>query len=310
MDFPGDLLLDRKRLKSQLITWRTIAILAVFGVSALYFGHFSKHPATAVTGDYIAQLNIDGVMVDSTERDELIKEIKDDKSAKALIVRMDSPGGTALAGEELELQLREIAQKKPVVVVMRTLCASACYMAAIGADQIFAREGTLTGSIGVLMQSLEISRLADKLGVTPITIKSGKYKDAPSIAEPFTADERAVVSQVVMDAYDHFVRLIVERRKMDDVHVRALADGRVYTGHQAVGLRLVDALGGDAEAIDWLAKNRKINPKLEVKEIKPERQIKSLLQVLSQWSGMHIFDNASTVGLDGLLSIWHPSLVQ
>jgi protease-4 len=303
----GDLLLDRKRLKSHLAAWRTVALVAIFGAVAFYAGHFDKHGGGAIGTDYVAQITVDGPMGDNSDRDDLFKDVQKDNRAKALIVRMDSPGGTAVAGEELYLQLRKVSAKKPVVVVMRTVCASACYMAALGADQILAREGTLTGSIGVLLQSLEISRLADKIGVTPITIRSGPYKDVPSLTEPFREEQRKVVGEVVMDAYDHFVRLIVERRHMNEARARELADGRIYTGNQAARLQLIDGLGGNDEAKLWLAQNRKISPKLSIREIRPDEQPKPFFRVLSKLTGIDF--SANTVGLDGLVSIWHPSLV-
>lgn len=305
----SDLLIDRQRLKQQLSSWRAIALLVIFLASALYFGGMGKTGKPSISGDYIAEIRIEGIMFDDAKRDKMLKDILADNRAKALIVQMDSPGGTTMGGEEIYLQLKEIAKKKPVVGVMRTLCASACYMASLGTDYTVAREGTLTGSIGVLLQSVEFSRLADKLGITPITIKSGEMKDVPSISAPMTDEQRKIVSEVVTDAYDHFVRLIVENRKMDDGLVRKLADGRVYTGSQAQKLNLIDGLGGKDEALVWLAEKRKINPKLQVREIKPEPELDSLLGVLSQSTGIKIF-NRSAVGLDGLVSIWHPSLIQ
>jgi protease-4 len=305
----SDLLIDRKRLKNQLSNWRAFALLAVFGMAALHFSGALHHGKAGISTDYIAQINIADVMVDDAKRDAMMKEIRDDKRAKALIVQFDSPGGTTVGGEVIYLQLKEIAKNKPVIGVMHTLCASACYMASLGTDHVIARSGTLTGSIGVLLQSVEISRLADKLGITPITIKSGPMKDVPSIGEPFTEEQRRVVSELVTDAYNHFVGLIVNRRELDEATVRKLADGRVYTGRQAVDLKLIDGLGGTDEAIDWLAKTRKVNPKLDIREIEPEAEIASFWEGLEQSTGVKIFSR-SAVGLDGLVSIWHPSLVQ
>lgn len=303
----SDLLIDRQRLKKQLSSWRAGALVAVFLLAAVFAGGVGSHKAGGIkTGDYIAQITIEGIMTDDPKRDELLQSVLEDRRAKALVVRLDSPGGTTVGGEEIYLQLKEIAKKKPVVGVMRTLCASACYMASLGTDHVVARDGTLTGSIGVLLQSMEVSRLADKLGITPITIKSGAMKDAPSLTEPFTDEQRAVVSEVVTDAYNHFVGLIVLNRKMSDEEVRKLADGRVYTGSQALKLKLIDGIGGNEEALDWLAKTKNINPKLEIREIKAEPELESLWDELGQVTGIKIFDK-STVGLDGLLSIWHPS---
>jgi protease-4 len=300
---------DRKRLKRSLTSWRVLAILALL-VAAVVAAQAMNATGTSgsLGGDYIAQITIDGVMGDNKERNELLDKIRDDKHAKALLVQMDSPGGTTFGGEELYLKFREIGKKKPVVGVMRTLCASACYMASLGTDHVVAREGTLTGSIGVLLQSVEVSRLAEKLGITPITIKSGRYKDAPSFTEPFADDQRAVVREVVNDAYEHFTGMIIERRKMTPEQVAKLADGRVYTGRQAAQLDLIDGLGGKDEALAWLAAQRKVNPKLELKEMDAKPKYESLFSRLSQWTGIKIFNNSS-VGLDGLISIWqHPAM--
>ncbi len=303
----SDLLIDRKRLKKHLASWRAVALIAVFGSAALLTGHMGPHGKAALGKDYIAQINIEDVMTDDVKRDQMMKDIRDDARAKALIVQFDSPGGTTVGGEMVYLQLKEIAKKKPVVGVMRTLCASACFMASLGTDYVVAREGTLTGSIGVLLQSVEISGLAEKLGVKPVTIKSGPMKDVPDLAEPMTPDQRAIVTEVVMDAYDHFVRLISENRKMDEEMVRKLADGRVYTGNQAYKLKLIDGIGGTDETLDWLEKTRKINPKLDIREITPEPELDSFWDQLQQRTGIKIFSR-SAVGLDGLVSIWHPSL--
>lgn len=305
----SDLLTDRKRLKSQLSLWRAVALLAVFGGMAIVFGNFPHKPGIGPKHDYIAQITIEGMMVDDPERDALMESLRNDKYAKAVLVRFDSPGGTTVGGEEIYLQLRAIAKNKPVVGVMHTLCASACYMAALATDHVIARETTLTGSMGVLLQSFEISRLADKIGVTPITVKSGAYKDVPDLGEPFTPLQRQVVSEVVMDAYEQFVAMIVERRKMPVAQVRELADGRVYTGRRALNLRLIDGIGGNAEALAWLAATHKINPDLELRDVTPKPEFESLLDKLSQYAGIKIFGR-NTVGLDGLLSIWHPSAIQ
>lgn len=306
----SDLLIDRKRLKNQIAGWRGLALIAVFGSAALMAGGIGKHRGAGGMGlDYIAQIRIEDIMVDDQKRDKIMERIRDDKRAKALIVQFDSPGGTTVGGETIYLQLKEIGKKKPVVGVMHTLCASACYMASLGTDYVVARESTLTGSIGVLLQSVEVSRLADKLGITPITIKSGPMKDAPSMTEPFTEEQRKVVSELVTDAYDHFVGLIVDRRKMSDAEVRHLADGRVYTGRQALKLNLIDGIGGTDEAVDWLTKNKKISSRLDIQEIKPEREIETLFDKLAQSTGIKLF-NSNAVGLDGLVSMWHPSLTQ
>lgn len=308
----SDLIIDRKRLKSQLNGWRLLALLALLlaGFVALKQSSLSGlRNVGSMHQDYVARLTIEGVMSDDPKRDELMTELRDNPHVKAVLVRMDSPGGTTVGGEEIFLQLREIAKRKPVVGVMRTVCASACYMASLAADQVFARSGTLTGSIGVLLQSVEVSELMGKLGVKSVTIKSGPYKDVPDLAEPFTPQQREVVSELVTDAFNHFVAMIVQRRDLNEDEVRTLADGRVYTGSQAVKLKLIDGLGGEDEARAWLEKNRKISRDLEIEDVKPAQELDSLLDRLAQVSGIN-FLSKSPLALDGLVSIWHPALIR
>lgn len=300
----GDLLIDRKKLKDRLSLWRITAIVSLVLLLLVAVRQIDGKPAP-VGGDYIAQVTVDGILLDDPKRDEMLQEIAEDKRAKALLVRFNSPGGTTVGGEELYLQLREVAKHKPVVASMRTVCASACYMAALGTDHILAREGSLTGSIGVIMQSAEISRLADKLGITPITIKAGKYKDVPSFTEPLSSEDRALVQQVVSEAYENFLQMVIKRRPLSEDKIRELANGQVFTGSQAAKNHLVDGLGGEKEALDWL-KSRKISPSLDIREIEPEPEFEGLFDKLAQASGLKFLGELS-VGLDGLISIWQIS---
>lgn len=306
----GDLLADRKRLKRGLSTWRVLAVMAIAvllaGVAQFYTG---GREAKLGGREYIAQITVDGIITDDEERLKLLKKIRSDARVKALVVRLDSPGGTTVGGEELKKQFEIIAKKKPVVGVMRTLCASACYMASLGTDHVIALNSTLTGSIGVLLQSVEVSRLADKLGITPITITSGRYKDVPSFTSPFTEEERGVVNQVVMDAYEQFVGMIIDRRHLSRARVMQLADGRVYTGRQALPLQLIDGIGGMDEAKAWLVKERQLNKDLPIRALDEEEELPPIFAHLSQWTGVKLF-NRTVIGLDGLVSIWHPSPVQ
>lgn len=310
----GDLLADRKRLKRGLGTWRGLAILSFVAAGVLVAQQYGpaggKKPVGGLPGKgYIAELKVESIIADDPERDELLKEILEDDDAKALIVSFDSPGGTTFGGEELYLQLKKISKEKPVVGVMRTLCASACYMASLGTEQVFARNSTLTGSIGVLLESVEVSRLADKLGISPITIASSKYKDVPSLTRPITDDERALLRESVMDAYEQFVGLVAERRGLSPERVRELADGRIYSGKEALPVDLIDAIGGTDEAKAWLVAERKIPEGLEIEIIEPEPEYPSLFARLSQWTGIEIFGKRA-IGLDGLISIWQHSPVQ
>lgn len=307
MPLNADTLLDRIQLKAQATRWRILAIVAavlcIVVATEHYFGGFSP-----LESSHIARLNIEGVIYDDPARDELIRELREDSKVKAVIVRLDTPGGSAVAGEELYLQLKALSKVKPVVSVMRTMAASAGYMVSLGTQRSWAREGTITGSIGVILQAAEFTELAKKLGITPITIKTGPYKASPNPAEKFTPDQEAVLQSAVQDFFDIFINMVVERRGLSKPEVTRLADGRIYTGRQAVTLKLIDAIGGEAEAIEWLEKNKKIPTGLEIRdaEIKqpPEDFLaqfggsaaKTFQSLLSPW----VIRNH----LDGLVGMW------
>ncbi len=193
--------------------------------------------------------------------------LADDDATKALIVSIDSPGGSVSGGEAFYRAISAVAEKKPVVAVMGGLAASAGYMVAMPAARIFAREATLTGSIGVLLQTGEASGLLARIGVTADAITSGPLKDQPSFVKPMTPEGREVLHGLVMDMYDQFVGMVAAGRHMDPDKVRELADGRAYTGRQALKLGLIDAIGGEHEAREWLASEKGVATTLPVHEV-------------------------------------------
>lgn len=304
MSLNADTLIDRSYLKGQITKWRTIAILVVV-LSAIFLT--SRIDSPIMSADYIARVSIEGVITDNIRRDKLFEELEEDDNAKAVILWVDSPGGTVVGGEQLYLNVKHLAKKKPVVVVMRSLATSAGYMATLGADKIYARRGTITGSIGVIMQAAEVTQMAEYLGIKPITVKSGPNKAAPNPFEKLTEENRAVMELVVDDFYETFVDMVASERNLDRAEALQLADGRVYTGPQALELGLIDELGGEKEAMEWLKGELKLteNEELPIRKREPEREKSSgfggfVGQVAKSLS---IFPQ---IQLDGLVSIWQP----
>lgn len=304
MTISADTLIDRIYLKTQIRKWRLLAV--VFAVLALLAVVKHNAPIASKDEDYIARITLDGVIGDDQKIYDLISEVEDDDKAKAAIIWLDTPGGSAVGGEEVYLRLRALSAKKPVVAVMRSVSASAGYMIALGADQIFAREGTITGSIGVLVETGEVTDLLQKIGIKPISIKSAPLKASPSPFEKSTPEAEKVLHDMIMDFYDHFVDITAERRKLPREKVVNLADGRVYSGSRAVANKLVDAIGGEKEAIDWLEKNRQISPKLEVSDVEIEADEGFLKRLMKDSIGN--FWQKSANGLDGMSAVWHPTL--
>jgi len=258
-----DLILDRRRLKRRLVFWRVLAVAAV-AVLALTL----LRPGGAV-GRHVARVNVTGIITDDRKQLEAIGALGRDGSVAAVLVSIDSPGGSVSGGEALYDTLGRVAQKKPVVAVMRGTAASAGYMAALPAARIFAREGTLTGSIGVFLEAPEISGLLAKLGIDTAVVKSGPLKDQPSLTQPLTPEGKAALQALVNDLFDQFVGRVATARHLDPARVRELADGRAYTGRQALALGLVDQYGGEPEARDWLAAERRVPVSLPIRDLRP-----------------------------------------
>ncbi len=303
MSLDTDALIDRRRLKRRLTVWRILAVLALLAVALVAVGKRGEAPWAK---SHIARLSVEGIIADDRARDDALKAAMDDPNVKALIVYVDSPGGTVVGGENLYQRLRDVAAKKPVVATMGTLAASGGYMTAIGADYILARNGTITGSIGVIMQTTEFTGLMDKLGIEAEAIKSAPLKAVPSPFEKLTPDGREATREVVMDMYDMFVGMVAERRQLPRDIAQKLGDGRVYTGRQAVENKLVDAIGGEAEARDWLAETRGVPRSTPVRELKVDRPSDNLPGMLGRAAGKALFSERLT--LDGLVSLWHPDL--
>jgi protease IV len=300
MSFDVDALVDRRRLKRRIAFWRFAAIIVfiVLLASVLFRvgGLSSKH---------IGRISINDVIAGNPVRIALLDRIARDDDIKALIVRIDSPGGTITGSEELYHALREVAEKKPVVAVIGSVGASGAYIAAIASDYIIARETSVTGSIGVIFQSPEFSGLMDKLGIRMEQITTGPLKGDPSEFAPMSDKAREVYKALIMDGYDWFTGLVAERRNLPLDEVKRLADGRVYTGRQAIGDKLIDALGGEKEARAWLASEKKIGENLPVVDEDTDRNQELVDRLFSYVPGKSLLTERLT--LDGLVALWHPS---
>ncbi len=303
MSLESDLILDRRRLKRRLVFWRSFAVLAVVVAALVGFGAGGGLP---LTGARVERLTVDGIISDDRKLTEAVAKLADDASVKALIVSIDSPGGRVAGGESLHNAIARVAAKKPVVAVMRGLAASAGYMIAVPATRIFASGATLTGSIGVILETGEVSGLLSKVGVTADAITSGPLKDQPSYTKPLSPQGREVLHGLVMDLYEQFVGMVATGRHMDPDRVRALADGRAYSGHQALPLGLVDAIGDEYDARQWLAANKDVPASLPTGDL----STKSLTDRMLSGSLAPIINGlwktliSQSLTLDGPMAIW------
>ncbi|MCD6548932.1 MAG: signal peptide peptidase SppA, partial [Thermodesulfobacterium sp.] len=206
----------------------------------------------------IGVLQIKGVILESEEYLMAIKEMAKKDSIKAIVVRIDSPGGSVGASQEIFEELKKTRRIKPVVVSMGSVAASGGFYVALGGEKIFASPGTITGSIGVVLELPNIEKLLKKIGVETETIKSGAYKDTGSIYRPLTPEERKYLVQKVKLIHDQFIRTISEERKISLEKVKEIADGRIFTGEEALALGLIDKLGNFWDAVEEAKKMAKI----------------------------------------------------
>ena len=320
MAFETETVLDRRRLRRRLSAWRALAVVAA--LLALGLAMFaSSDGAGFAGGKQIARVSVEGFISENRDQLKLLKQIAENKQVAAVILFINSPGGTTTGGEALFEAVRELAKTKPVVGQMGTVAASAAYIAGLATDYIVARGNTVTGSVGVIFQWPDVSQLMDKLGVKINEIKSGPLKANPSPFQPVDEAGKAAAEQMVAESQRWFVGLVASRRGIDTASVAGLEQGRVYSGREAVANKLVDEVGGEAEAVKYLEVKRGVPKGLKVVDFRPKYDngwgIALSLSVLGPILGERtaaaigrLFNADEALGrlrLDGMVSVWQAS---
>jgi protease-4 len=323
MSLDSDVIVDRRRIRRKLTFWRLVAglvaIAAIVGVGAIAT---SSGPASLTSSGSIARVNIEGLIRSDQQRVEALERLEKSQAA-AVIVHINSPGGTTAGSEQLYDALVRLKAKKPLVVVVEGLAASGGYIAAMAADQIIARQSSLVGSIGVLFQFPNFTELLKTVGVKVEEVKSSPLKAAPNGFEPTSPEARAALDALVKDSYAWFRGMVKERRGMDDALLEKVADGRVFTGRQAVELKLVDQLGDEKAAVAWLVAEKKIKSDLPVRDYKLTPRfgdltflrtaasitfdalgLSSIARQIEQGGVTQAVDQLS---LHGMLALWRPA---
>lgn len=269
-------------LKNRVHKWKNIAlILGIFSLLlVIKFTFGGDISGTIVDLDCIAEVKIEGIIFEDEARSKILKEVLKNDSIKAVIINIDSPGGGIVGSEILFEELRKISIAKPTVVLMQSVAASGGYMAAVASDHIIAHNGTLTGSIGVLMESPEVTELAKKIGIKFNTYKSSPLKGSPSPFEKSNSRVDKVIYESINDSFLFFSGLVKERRgsKIKPEFLNIVFDGRIFTGRQALKVGLVDEIGGKDQALKYLA-SQKVNVKsLPVIEVKTADETSGFLK--------------------------------
>ncbi|WP_417825968.1 signal peptide peptidase SppA [Thalassospira povalilytica] len=306
MALDADILLDRRRLKKSVFRWRVVAVIAVIAVIIIGLaGTGVQNSVLGGIGPRIVEINIEGVITEDPYLLDALAAIEEDSDVVGVIVHINSPGGTMVGGETLYEALRRIGETRPIVAEMGTVAASGGYMTAIAADHIIARRGTITGSIGVIFQSMNFNGTLEKLGVEPLTVKSGPLKAAPNPFEPVDDAAKTAMQGLISDMFDVFVGMVAERRDMPVDTVKTLADGRVYTGQQALANGLIDEIGGRREALRWLENEAGVTPEVDIVPLEIEYPEDDLMSALFEGNLGKVLSSEG-LKLDGLLAVWQP----
>lgn len=222
-----------------------IIIFAIAGILSLMVTFSGKVPL----GEKVALVRISGVIIDSTDITEELREYGKDNSVKAIVIRIDSPGGAVAPAQEIYKEILKIKEKKKVIASMGTVAASGGYYIASPADKIVANEGTLTGSIGVIMEIPDVSGLMKKIGIERQVVKSGRHKDIASVFKSLNPEEKKLLQKVLDDVHNQFIEAVSEGRGMKIEEIKKFADGRIFTGRMAKEIGLIDKLGNLDDAI-------------------------------------------------------------
>jgi protease IV len=323
MSLDADIIVDRRRMRRKLTFWRVCAVIVAIG-AVIAAAAALRAPGTEAwvgTAGSVARVTITGLIRTDQQRVEGLERLGKSR-ARAVIVHINSPGGTTSGSEQLHDSLMRLKEQKPLVVVVDGLAASGGYITAIAADHIVALETSLVGSIGVLFQYPNVTDLLKTIGVKVEEIKSSPLKAAPNGFEPTSPEARAAIEAIVSDSYAWFRGMVKARRHLDDADLERVADGRVFTGRQGVALKLVDEIGDERAALAWLAKEKNIDPNTPVRDYRLRERfsdwpflhtavisglealgLSSFAKRLEEWGAVQAVER---LNLDGLLALWHP----
>ncbi len=320
MSLDSDVIVDRRRIRRKLTFWRVTA--AVVAIAAIVAIGLIASGRTLTTAGSIARIHIDGLIRSDNDRVEALERLENSHAA-AVVVHINSPGGTTAGSEQLYDALTRLKAKKPLVVVVEGLAASGGYITAIAADHIVAQQTSLVGSIGVLFQFPNFTDLLKTVGVKVEEVKSSPLKAAPNGFEPTSPEARAALDSLVKDSYAWFRGMVKERRGMDDALLDKVADGRVFTGHQAVDLKLIDQLGDEKTAVAWLVAEKGVKAGLPVRDYKLQPRFGDLTflraaasitldalgfnGIARQIEQAGVAQAVDRLSLDGMLALWQPA---
>lgn len=307
MSLSADILLERTRLKSLVRRWRVLFIISLLIILSLVGITSNKEIISSSKEKYVALIELSGIIFENDEQKKRLLELSKDKNVEAVIVYINSPGGTMTGSEIVYRMLTKISETKPVISVIGSIGASGGYMAALAGDKIFSQQSSLTGSIGVMLQSAEVTGLAEKIGVSLRTFKSSPLKGEPSPFSKITPEVEESINSSIEDSYKQFVSMVQESRNLPEEKLKQAIDGRVFTGNQAKELGLIDYFGDENDALYLLKEEDKISRDSKIRKYELIKKMEGIDLLLSIFSGDQ--NILSSVSYGGMMALWQPSLL-
>jgi len=292
-------ILEKYLSKRSLIIKRfALTLISVILISSfLLFNSKSK--------DFIATISIEGIINDPADTLNDLENINKSPNARALLVSINSPGGTFVSSKELYDKINEISKKIPVVTYMREMATSGGYLVSLASQKIFSNIGTITGSVGVILQTAEITELLKKIGINPIVIKSGDLKATPNPLEGVSEKDSEYLNNIIKSMQLEFINILSENRDIDNETLRIISDGRIFTGKQAKELNLIDFIGSKNDAINWLKEKANVPPDIDIIDYSKETQYEKLINMKLFNENFNFLKNNIH---NGFLAIWDPKL--
>ena len=255
--------------------------------------------------NFIAKITVEGIIKDRNDILEQLKDLDNDQNVRGLITIINSPGGTYVGSKEIHESIKKLSKKIPTVAYMREMATSGGYLVSLSSDRIFGNEGTITGSIGVILQTADISQLLGKLGINPVIIKSGDLKAVPNPAEEIDEKKLNYLKDIIKKMQTEFLNLVKKSRDISSSTLDLVSDGRIVTGKQAKDLKLIDAVGTENDAISWLKKEAGLDDKVKVKDLSVQSEITELLNFSFLKKKINYLNQNF---YNGFIAIWTPGI--
>ncbi len=278
---------------------KQIFIGIIFFISFLMIVYFIQIITSNKSG-FVAKINIDNIIL---ENDELLRDfdlLENDNRLQGLLVSINSPGGTVVSSQQLYNRIKNISKNVPVVISMKEIAASGGYMVSLAGNKIFCYDGTLTGSVGVILQSVNIEKLLNNFGIDPLVIKSGNLKAVPNPLESFESEGEEHIKEIINNMHKNFIQLVNSERKITPENMKIISDGRIFTGIEAKKVNLIDEIGTEQDALNWLKKEAGIKGELNLINYSKKEKISSLFN----FSFLDRVYNKISFYPSGLYAIW------